>query len=769
MYRFGRVLTIGVILASLYLAGPVGMAPRAVAALATPVRLGVGVTVDGIVQLAPSDLATAGVDLATVDPSTFAMSSQGQPVAIRVTGEGDGKFDPQDRVIFFGQKFRGTQMEEKYTDERVYWLEIGGAAGPRIPDVDAIPQGDLTPPQDVAASVHAEQNTTWWALHCIACLDTQDTWFWADMHALAGQPVAAALPYVVPDPAPGYPAEFRLEEISRNPGLTATSGTTVAVNGLSVMNEEWVDKVRKVFTAPLPAGLLVSGVNQVDLGTRTVSGNGGWVYANYWEVDYRRLFRAWQDQFDFRAEGVGQHEYVVDNWTSSQVGVWDISDPNQPRRLIASSGATQATVQQVRFRTDDVVDARYWLQTEATYAHPASSRLRSSTVLKDKLIGADAIIVTPKEFLSAAEELATWHRAHGRRTLVVNLQDVYDEFNDGILNPKAIQDMLIWGAGNWTAPAPVYLTLMGDGHFNFKGYNPDVYGTDPNPLPPLLAWIDPWQGEVAADPLYGDLNGDGVPEVAVGRLAVNTPAEANTVVAKIVTYDETTRSQPWQRQTLFVADNPDSAGDFHSLSDEIINNYLPLDLAGTPPTRAYLPGSANVPPTTQQIADTRKVILDWLQAGVWLVQYSGHGAINLWASEMLLKTVDVPGLTNGARLPVVMVFNCLDGYFIHPATQSLAETLQRRQGGGAVAAISPSGLGITSDQQNFRRILMTVLFKDGGVRDLGTALTVTKRQFYDTYGPNYLIGTMTLFGDPAMRLPQAGTVLDRVHLPLILR
>ena len=279
-------------------------------------------------------------------------------------------------------------------------------------------------------------------------------------------------------------------------------------------------------------------------------------------------------------------------------------------------------------------------------------------------------------------------------------------------------------------------------------------GPTPNPLPPFLAWIDPWQGEVAADALYGDLNGDGVPEVAVGRLAVNTLAEADTVVAKIVTYDETTRSQPWQKQALFVADNPDSAGDFHTLSDEIIAGYLPQ--RSRRDDRRICP--APMFRHTQQVADTRKVILDWLQAGGWLAQYSGHGAIDLWAGEMLLTTADVPNLTNGARLPVVMVFNCLDGYFIYPSKQSLAETLQRRQGGGAVAAISPSGLGITPDQQNFRRILMTVLFKDG-VRDLGTALTKTKRQYYDTYGPNYLIGTMTLFGDPAMRLPQAAPAL----------
>ena len=73
-------------------------------------------------------------------------------------------------------------------------------------------------------------------------------------------------------------------------------------------------------------------INQVDVGARIMPDNDGdWVYANYWEVDYRRLFRAWQDQFDFRAEEAGLHEYVVDGWTSNQVGIWDISDPNQPR------------------------------------------------------------------------------------------------------------------------------------------------------------------------------------------------------------------------------------------------------------------------------------------------------------------------------------------------------------------------------------------------------------------------------------------------------
>ena len=160
--RVSRAVMNGVLLAALIFIWPAGAAPAALAAQdagAAPIRLRIGVTVDGIVQVTPSDLAAAGVDPATVDPRTFAMSSMGQPVAIRVTGETDGQFNATDRVLFFGQKYRGTEFQEKYTDERVYWLDIGGTAGPRIVDVDATPQGDLTPPQNVAATVHAEQDT----------------------------------------------------------------------------------------------------------------------------------------------------------------------------------------------------------------------------------------------------------------------------------------------------------------------------------------------------------------------------------------------------------------------------------------------------------------------------------------------------------------------------------------------------------------------------------------------------------------------------------
>ena len=52
-----------------------------------PVRVRIGVTVDGIVRVTPTNLTAAGIDVATIDPRTFALSSLAQSVAIRVSGE----------------------------------------------------------------------------------------------------------------------------------------------------------------------------------------------------------------------------------------------------------------------------------------------------------------------------------------------------------------------------------------------------------------------------------------------------------------------------------------------------------------------------------------------------------------------------------------------------------------------------------------------------------------------------------------------------------
>ncbi len=742
-------------------------APGEAAPSEAPVRLRIGVTTDGIVRVTPADLSAAGLNPGQIDPRTFAMSSLGKPVAIAVSGEADGRFDSGDSILFFGQRFRGPEMDQKYTDERVYWLDFDGPNGLRITETDATPHGDLTPPTDFAATLHVEPSNYWYTLHSLS-LDTQDTWFWESIRVTTpGQTVTRALAVPVPDPVLDAASTLRLELMDRPPqGYISQSHHTVAgVNGLQLADETWMGHARKVLTLNVPANRLINGVNTVSVSEIRPAGSTleDWIYANFVELDYRRQFRAAQGQLDFIAEQAGPQEYAVAGWANAQTAVWDISDPLQPKRLIGAAATAVGAETQLRFRATAQAGARYWLQAESTFAAPASVRVRQPTGLRTPAEGADAVIVTPASLRPAAERLAEWHRAHGRRAQVVDIQAVYDEFNDGIYHPKAVPAMLAWAQTKWPGPAPLYLTLVGDGHWNFKGYNPSVYPDSPNLIPPYLDWVDTVQGETPSDTAFGDLDGDRLPEIAVGRLAVNTLAEAQAVVDKIITYDESARVEAWQKRAVFIADDTDSAGDFQALTDEIIAEKLPADLA---PQRIYL--GQNYP----DAVTARAALVAALNSGAWMVQYTGHGGINFWArwgADTLWRTQDITGLSSPGRLPVVMTFNCLDGYFAYPGSPSIAELMQRQPAGGSVAAISPSGLGYTYDQHIFRSILMDVLFQDQ-VREIGRALLLTKQRYDTTYShgnPNlgYLIGSMMLYGDPAMRLP-VGSI--RHYLPVAL-
>jgi len=249
---------------------------------------------------------------------------------------------------------------------------------------------------------------------------------------------------------------------------------------------------------------------------------------------------------------------------------------------------------------------------------------------------------------------------------------------------------------------------------------------------------------------------------------VNTLDEAQAAVNKIKNYDQNIPSQPWQKRTLFVADNKDSAGDFPFLSDLIIADHLPADLSAE---RVYLKE------TVDDAAMGRAAITDNINNGVLLVQFSGHGAPYRWTHELMWHIDYVPDLTNAQQLPLIMTFNCLDGYFVHPNPSifGMAEVMLRQANGGSIGAISPTGLGITYDQHKFRELLMDIIFKED-VREMGQALLLTKQRFEETFGysPNYLLETMTLLGEPTLRLPGEDIITPtpsavKLFLPTIIR
>lgn len=74
--------------------------------------------------------------------------------------------------------------------------------------------------------------------------------------------------------------------------------------------------------------------------------------------------------------------------------------------------------------------------------------------------------------------------------------------------------------------------------------------------------------EIATDNPYGDLDDDGVPDLAVGRLTADTPAELTNTVNRIIRYEQLPHGQLWQRQINLIA----GVGGFSRLIDTIVEN-----------------------------------------------------------------------------------------------------------------------------------------------------------------------------------------------------
>jgi hypothetical protein len=97
---------------------------------------------------------------------------------------------------------------------------------------------------------------------------------------------------------------------------------------------------------------------------------------------------------------------------------------------------------------------------------PLEIREEQPSELMNEDIGADYIIVTHGDFITDVQPLADHRAGKGLRTMVVDVEDVYDEFNHGVMHPEAIRDFLAYARNRWEAPAPLYVLLVGDGHYD---------------------------------------------------------------------------------------------------------------------------------------------------------------------------------------------------------------------------------------------------------------------------------------------------------------
>jgi hypothetical protein len=244
-------------------------------------------------------------------------------------------------------------------------------------------------------------------------------------------------------------------------------------------------------------------------------------------------------------------------------------------------------------------------------------------------------------------------------------------------------------------------------------------------------------GVFASDSLMGDVYGNGLPEVAVGRLSGLTTNDLMTLVAKIQAYEGT--RPPAGPQALLIADVSDSAGDFPSdleQTDAVLTNKFT-------DTLLFSTNASAADPVHDQI------LANW-NAGVDLVNYAGHGAIAQLGTAGYLTAADVTNsLTTCPRLPVVTAMTCVSGQYSQPSGNCLGETLLQPPGGGAIAFYGPTGLSLSGEASELN-VRLTVLLRANAQLGLGDQIRQAVADHVRQDLPTVPVWIYNLIGDPAL-------------------
>ena len=338
--------------------------------------------------------------------------------------------------------------------------------------------------------------------------------------------------------------------------------------------------------------------------------------------------------------------------------------------------------------------------------------------------GADYLIVTHPDFAAQAERLAADKRRQGLRVAIADVTNLYDRWSGGIPEANAVAEQLrqVHSRGGLR-----FVLLLGDDSFDPD----DRAGLGGRTYVPTLNGWDGVFGRVASENRYADTNGDGRPDLAIGRLPASTPAEAEALVAKVE--QERVRLAAVRGRQLFVVDNTGRDGfDFGAEARQVAKRLPATSVA-----------FADV---NQGIDPARAALMNGLAHGAAFPHYFGHGGPQTWADEGLLTTEDAASLPGSGT--VVLTWTCLTQFYQYLFGPSVNEALMLTHGRSA-RGVRPGGITDASLQAVLYQRLYAELTHGGTT--LGEAIQRAKaRAVAEDPRTMPVVEGWNLLGDPAL-------------------
>ncbi|NHJ14856.1 MAG: hypothetical protein EAX95_14340 [Candidatus Thorarchaeota archaeon] len=289
--------------------------------------------------------------------------------------------------------------------------------------------------------------------------------------------------------------------------------------------------------------------------------------------------------------------------------------------------------------------------------------------------GEDYVIIADASFSDSLQHFIDWKTSLGFNVSLMTVQNILSGYS-GRDDPEKVRNFI---KDAYLTNESVYFFLVGDGDVVPVREVEDPYnagqgldnGTEPTDF--YYECLDgDWDQD--ADNVFGEYEDDVdlFPEVMVGRIPVQTPAESREVCASLIRLESDPVPGEWMDNFILLANDCFGIpGDGPSMVEGYLNQQFLynsfFDVTRLISTDGSLSSTA---------------VVDAINNGAMIVDFFDHGAYNVWSGA--LSTTDASNLQNGNMSLFAFAMACETAAFDYEAGEpTIAEAFFRNSDGGA--------------------------------------------------------------------------------------
>jgi hypothetical protein len=728
---------------------------------------------DGIHRLNFTSLSSSGINPNVIDPRNIRIFHRGEEVAIFVQGEADGKFDPSDYVDFYGKRNDGTldvkfyedashqgnTMYNIHNDTTAFFLTLSpDVRGKRMakrqsPD----PSVSLKNNYQTVRQVIYSENYNLGQVHSpgVYLSDFEEGSGWVSAAISKNNPRTIVLADLGEIPASG--------EVMLELGLTGRSPTvhksiiSVGPNSSNLREVASYDYSNYLAIHHAVALLVSDFSDNGSIAIRVTSAGSGAtdnVSLAYLKLTYPKVVATGDFSKELIISEEGSNRIQIGNVLSDYLAL-EVSDPVNPSFVPVSKSGNQISF----VGGIEGIKSKILVENQLNISRVATmTPVKFRDFLKQK---ADYIVLSHKNLRRPTSTYADPVKAHaahraspeggGYDTLVVNIDELYNQFTFGEKTPLAVYEFL---RAYYPVHKPDFLLLIGRamGIYSTARANNISYFYRQNPAVFQFQDIIPPAGYPYADNNYTmglDPENPYVAAISMGRVPARNPEQVAAYLDKVKEKDALGVSQDWQKEVVHLSGGV-SAFELNRYFN-FLNGFKNI-IEGP-----YM--GANVTTYRKRSNSTIELIdiSGDINKGTSLVTFFGHGSPSLIDIEIGFASDPSMGYANQGKYPMLLLNGCDAGNAFGNA-YTFGEDWILTPKKGATNFMAHANIGVDVYLRRYSESFYIKAFSDSTTiyQPVGMVRREAEKWFFDRYGSSPVNRShaeqLVMLGDPAIRL-----------------